>query len=92
MSALVMVSFNLLDKEKLAQYSAAAGPTVTSHGGVFLAKGAAKNLQGESNFEMGAVIQFSDTEAALTWYNSEEYQQLIALRNEAMQSLFQIVG
>lgn len=92
MSALVIVSFNMLDLKKLKQYSAAAGPTVASHGGEFLAKGAFNTLYGKTNFSMTAVIHFSSVEAATNWYNCDDYQQIIPLRNEAMESHFQIVG
>lgn len=92
MSALVIVSFNVLDQEKLKQYSAAAGPTVASHGGEFMVKGKSSTLHGDGNFDMTAVIQFTDMEAANNWYNSTEYQAIVSLRNEAMESHFQIVG
>lgn len=92
MSALVIVSFNVLDQEKIKQYSATAGPTVASHGGKFIVKGKPSTLHGDGNFDMTAVIQFTDKETANNWYNSTEYQAIVSLRNEAMESHFQIIG
>ena len=88
----MIVSFNVLDQEKLKQYSAAAGPIVASQGGEFIVKGKSSTLHGDSNFDMTAVIQFTDKEAADNWYNSAEYQSIVSLRNEAMESHFQVVG
>jgi len=92
MSSLVIASFNLLDETKLKQYSAAAAETLQQYGGEFIAKGKASTLHGEPRFAMTAVIQFADRETAENWYRSENYQKIIPLRNQAMESHFQIVG
>ncbi len=92
MSSLVIASFNVLDESKLKKYSAAAAPTIATHGGDFVAKGKSTKLDGETNFTMTAVIAFADKEAATNWYTSTEYQKIIPLRNEAMESHFQIIG
>lgn len=92
MSSLVIASFNLLDETKLKQYSAAAAETLQQYGGEFIAKGKSSTLNGESRFAMTAVIQFADRETAESWYHSENYQKIIPLRNQAMESHFQIVG
>ncbi len=92
MSCLVVVSFNVLDESKLKQYSAAAAPTLITYGGEFVAKGKSTKLDGETNFTMIAVIAFVNKEVANNWYTSTEYQKIIPLRNEAMESHFQIIG
>lgn len=92
MSAFVIASFNLLDEDKLKQYSAAAARTIAKFEGEFIAKGKSANIHGEKRFAMTAVIQFVDKETAENWYQSAEYQQIIPLRNQAMDSHFQIVG
>lgn len=92
MNSFVIVSLNLLNEEKLKQYSAKAAPTVSNFGGEFIAKGKPTQLHGDSKFAMTVVIQFPDNDSANNWYHSEEYQQLIPLRNEAIESHFQLVG
>lgn len=92
MSSLVIVNFNLLDQDKLKQYSTAAALTLVTYGGEFLAKGKPTHLHGDLNYSMTVVIQFTDKESAINWYESTEYQKIIPLRNEAMNSNFQLIG
>lgn len=92
MSSLVIVNFNLLDQEKLAQYSEAAALTVANYGGEFIVKGVPEILCGNTQYDRGAVIKFSDKATATAWYESAEYQKIIPLRDEAMDGCFQILG
>lgn len=92
MSTLVIVNFNLLDQNKLAQYSEAAALTVGNYCGEFLTKGIPELLCGSMNYDRGAVIKFSDKATAIAWYNSAEYQTIIPLRDEAMEANFQLIG
>jgi uncharacterized protein (DUF1330 family) len=93
MTAHIIVSFTPNDAAKLKQYSEAAGATVKAHSGVFLARGAFELLAGESDHTVHAVIEFPSREAAQAWYNSDEYQALITLRNEGMAAaVFALVG
>jgi uncharacterized protein (DUF1330 family) len=92
MSSLVIVNFNLLDPEKLALYSEAAALTVANYGGEFMVKGVPELLCGDTQYDGGAVIKFSDKATATAWYESAEYQKIIQLRNEAMNGYFQILG
>ncbi|MDB5921054.1 MAG: hypothetical protein JWR40_5288 [Massilia sp.] len=92
MSAYIIVDLTVKDAEKLSQYSTAAAPTVAKFNGQFLTKGKIQPLHGVSAFQNKAVIQFPDTESALSWYASPEYQQLIALRNDGMDCQFHLVG
>ncbi len=92
MTSYVVVESNVLDAEKLAQYGQLAAPTITQFGGKFLAKGAAHALHGNQVFTNKAVIEFASEQQAKDWYYSEQYQALIELRNQAMDSQFQLVG
>jgi len=65
---------------------------IAEFGGEYLAKGVADSKHGSSDFKMTVVIQFANRDTATRWYQSDEYQQLINLRNEAIESQFQIVG
>lgn len=92
MKTLMIVDLTILDKEKLAQYSALAAETLKAFSGQFLAKGPFEQIQGNSDFQAKAVIEFPDTKSAKDWYNSEQYQAIIPLREQAMHSQFHLVG
>ncbi len=85
MSAYVIVEFTTLDpavaKEK---YSPFAPATAKEHGGAAIASSTWETLWGDERFTSGAMLEFPDREAALAWYNSPQYQALVADRNVAM--------
>ncbi len=68
------------DAALMAQYSAAAGPTLGGHPGKPLAYyGPIETLEGPE--AQGCVmIEFPDMDAARAWYNSEAYQEARRLR------------
>ena len=92
MSSLVIVNFNVLNQEKLAEYSSAAALTLVKYGGEFIAKGKPAALHNDLPYEVTAVIQFVDNKSVIAWYDSVEYQKIIPLRNEAMDGVFQVIG
>ncbi|EAR59960.1 DUF1330 domain-containing protein [Neptuniibacter caesariensis] len=92
MSSYIVVESNVLDSEKLAQYSQLAAPTVAKFGGRFIAKGPAQALHGDQAYVAKAVIEFATEQQAKDWYHSEDYQALIELRNQALDSRFQLVA
>ena len=92
MSSYVVVDFEVQDQEKLARYSSAASETLIPYGGEFIAKGPAESLHGEQALPMKLIIRFADRTSALGWYESDAYQQLIGLRNEALNSQFHLIG
>lgn len=92
MKALIIVDLTPIDKEKLATYSAKAAETLIPFGGEFIAKGPIESLHGESTHSTKVVIEFADRDKALNWYHSDAYQQIIPLRDLAMNSQFHLVG
>ena len=92
MTAHVIVTLTVIDSAKLKQYSAAAGPTVAKFGGEFVGRGPLAVLHGETDQQVQVIIQFPTREDADNWYQSPEYQALIALRSEAMDALFTVIG
>lgn len=91
MAAYVVVGLNPKDTEKLQSYSAQAAPTIAKYEGEFLAKGEVQSLSGNYAYAVQVIIVFPDKERAESWYNSSEYQALIPLRDEGMDSHFQII-
>lgn len=92
MSSYIIVDSNVLDANKLAEYSQLASATVAKFGGKFIAKGAAQALHGNQLFTNKAVIEFASEQQANAWYHSQAYQALIELRDQAIDSRFQLVA
>lgn len=78
--------------DKLKQYGASVPPILAKYSGEILAKGPSITLHGDDRHEVQVIIQFPDKEAANNWYQSEEYQALIPVRNEGMDAEFKLVG
>ena len=92
MSAFVVIHASVKDADKFQQYGAAAGPTVKAHNGELVSAGHLKTvLHGEETRERCVILKFDDVAAAEGWYNSAEYQAVIPLRNEALDSVFMII-
>ena len=92
MSALIIVDLTPTNKEQLSLYSTMAAETLIPFGGEFIAKGAIEALHGDSAFQTKVVIQFPDHDSATNWYHSDAYQQIIATRDQGMDSQFHLVG
>ncbi len=85
MSGYLLVTGVPKDPEKLAAYGAVAGPTMEPYGGEFVVGGPAEALAGD-DAPFAALVRFPSKEKAKQWYNSPEYQSLIPLREEGIQS------
>ena len=92
MSAYVLVDFTVNDPETYREkYAPIAGRTAKEHGGEVIAAGNWEILYGDGSLTSGALVRFADRETAFKWYNSPEYQQLIDIRNGAMDARFRLL-
>ena len=92
MSAYLLVEFTVNDPEMYREkYAPIAGQTAKEHGGEVIAAGNWEVLHGEGSLTSGALVRFADRETALNWYDSPEYQQLIDVRNVAMDARFSVL-
>jgi uncharacterized protein (DUF1330 family) len=92
MSAYFVVQATVKDPEKLAAYSQEALPLISAHQGeLFLRAPVLEIMGGESDFERVIILEFPDADVARNWYNCEEYQALIPLREEGANMLFTLV-
>lgn len=92
MNAIIVVQAKGKDAEKLAAYSQAALPIVAAHQGeLFLRAPVVEVMSGESDFEKVILLKFPSVDAARNWYNSEEYQALIPLREEGADMVFTLL-
>ncbi|MHA7925528.1 MAG: DUF1330 domain-containing protein [Marinobacter sp.] len=92
MSAVIVVGFTPKDTEKLQQYGASVPPTLAKYSGEILSKGPVQKLHGDFAHKVQVVIVFPSKEKALGWYHSEEYQALISIRDQGMDSQFQLIA
>ncbi len=92
MSAYIIVDFTTKDIEQLKLYGAGTPATLAQYGGEFLVKGSIQPLHGGSHYETKVIIEFTSRADAIGWYESPEYQQLIAIREQGMDCQFHLVG
>ena len=78
-----LIAENIVTNDaKFLEYLTKARPVMAKHGGRYLTKATTHKLPegGHWKPERVVVIEFPDTDAFDTFYNSPEYQPLIALR------------
>lgn len=92
MSANVIVEFTVKDPDIYREkYARIAGRTAEEHGGEVVAAGDWEVLHGDGSLTSGAFVRFTDREAALRWYSSPEYQQLLDVRSVAIHARFRLL-
>jgi uncharacterized protein (DUF1330 family) len=83
MAAYLIAEHKITDANKFEEYRTKVGPMIAKHGGRYLTKGGSHKLPEGGHWEPDRVviIEFPDMAALKAWYNSPEYQPLIALRH-----------
>jgi len=82
MPAYLIAEHIITDPAKFEEYRTKAAPMIAKHGGRYLTKGGTHKLPegGHWQPERVVIIEFPDMASLNRWYESEEYQPLIALR------------
>jgi len=84
MPAYVIVESETIDAAVVEKYRAMATPTVTKHGGRYIARGAAiEAFEGEPSSRRVTIIEFPDMDAARQWYHSPDYAEALAVGKTA---------
>jgi uncharacterized protein (DUF1330 family) len=84
MAAYVIADVQITDPERYADYTAHTPESIARHGGRWVARGGSTHvLEGEWAPGRIVVIEFPNVVAALEWFNSDDYQELAAIRREA---------
>ena len=84
MAAYVIADVEIADPESYKAYSARVPESIARHGGRFLARGGAvEHLEGDWQPQRLVVIEFPDLAAVRAWYDSEEYRELVPIRQGA---------
>jgi uncharacterized protein (DUF1330 family) len=92
MAAFIIVGFTIKNAEKLKLYGASTPATLAKYSGEIVTKGPAEILHGNFNYDSQVIISFPSKEDALSWYQSDDYQALAPVRDEGMDSQFQLIG
>jgi len=92
MPAYVVVSIEVHDPERYAEYIERAPATVTNHGGRYLVRnGEREALEGEWDLKRFVILEFPTYEAAKGWYESEDYAPVTAIRHATATSRMTLI-
>ena len=84
MSALLSVTITVKDPEKLKNYISKVPSTMAPHGAKMLSRGkVGKVLNGKIAHQMEVVFEFPSEDAIDAWFNSDAYQAIVSIREEA---------
>ena len=92
MSAYLITRIDVHDHEAYKKYTEQSPQMLSNFGGQFIVRGGpVQTLEGPPEHRCIVVIKFSNREAAETFYQSPEYQELIKLRHQSTTSELIIV-
>jgi uncharacterized protein (DUF1330 family) len=93
MAAYLIVEHKITDAAKFDEYRIKVGPMIAKHGGRYLTKAGSHKLPegGHWQPERVVIIEFPDMAALNAWYNSPEYQPLIAMRKASTSELDMLI-
>ena len=92
MPAYVIVNVRVTDPDLYREYAAGTPASIARFGGRFLVRGGEVSVrEGSWSPARVVVLEFPDGAAARAWYESDEYQQLLAIRQRAAEAELVIV-
>ena len=93
MPAYLIAEHKITNAAKFEGYRTKVGPIIAKHGGRYLTKGGSHKMPegGHWKPERVVIIEFPDMDSLNAWYNSPEYQPLIALRKESTSDLDMLI-
>ena len=93
MPAYYIAEHIITDAAKFEEYRVKVGPMIANHGGRYLTKGGSHRFPegGHWKPERVVIIEFPDMAALHAWYDSAEYQPLMALRKESTSDLDMVI-
>jgi uncharacterized protein (DUF1330 family) len=82
MSAYVISSYEVINREPFLGYPGPAVASIRAHGGEILAADLSSETLEGSAPPVTVIIKFEDKDAARSWYESADYQALAPLRRD----------
>ena len=94
MPAYIIAQRQVHDIETYRDYGAKVPPTIAAFGGKILAASdTAEVLEGTQPYPRTVILEFPNMEAAMAWYESDEYQAILPLRQKSSTgTVFMIEG
>lgn len=87
MPAYIFANIEITDPAAFEDYRQRVPAVIAAHGGRYLVRGGAvKRLEGDMVANRLVLLEFPDMARLEAFYNSPEYQSLLALRNRAAKS------
>ena len=84
MPAYVIAVVDVTDPDRYRDYTARTPDSIARHGGRWVVRGGSTRvLEGDWDPGRIVVIEFPSVETALGWFESDDYQELAAIRREA---------
>jgi uncharacterized protein (DUF1330 family) len=82
MSAYMVFNYSITNPDGYAPYGRLAGRTLAAHGAeAVVADYSSQTIEGAPG-QVTVLLRFESREAALAWYESEEYQSVVHLRTD----------
>ena len=83
MSAYAILQINITNQKKYKEYLNQVTTIVKKHQGEYIVRGGKSEVvQGEWNYQRTVVVKFPSYDAAIQWYNSEEYAPIKKIRED----------
>lgn len=84
MTAFFVATVTIKDPQKFQEYAQKAGETMAPHGGEAVLRGKIDTvLVGQADHQAVGIVKFPNQDALSAWYNSDAYQKIVPLRDEA---------
>jgi uncharacterized protein (DUF1330 family) len=92
MTYVVVTIKKVKDIEAFREYALKVAPIIERHGGKYVAVDKNPDVRsGEWPFVRTVIVAYPDFDAAQSWYDSAEYQQIIPIRTRAIDANIAIV-
>lgn len=84
MTAFFVAHVKIKDPQKFQEYAQKAGETLVPHQGELVLRGKKDDvLAGHTDYQAVGIVKFPNPNALMAWFNSDAYQAIVALRDEA---------
>ena len=84
MAAYLIANLTITDPVRFEEYRRQVSKVIANAGGFYLIRGGEVTvLEGDPGLQRLVVVEFSDVEAVRSFYDSDEYRPLLALRQSA---------
>jgi uncharacterized protein (DUF1330 family) len=86
MRSIVVNELHVTDWVRYKDYQEQVPATLALFGGQYVSRGTPEPIHGDAPSPRVVVLEFPSREHALGWFHSQEFQRILAIRNEASTS------